>query len=993
MMKNCFKSEHDDASVKRYYLNLVLLVLLTFPTLSSYVYALSDKSYITTIKTENDFVLSASGKSVPLYVSSNDYPGVIRVAKQLQSDIKKVTGAMPSLIIDGKQVSGEPVLIGTIGKSRLIDKLINDKKLDVQDIAGKWETFLIQVVENPFPKVNRALVIAGSDKRGTIYGIYDLSEKIGVSPWHWWADVPVRKRQALYVIPGRYTQGEPKVKYRGIFINDEAPALTGFVKEKFGNYNSKFYEHVFELILRLKGNYLWPAMWDNSFATDDPLNPKLADEYGIVMGTSHHEPMMRAWKEWVRAGNPPGSWNYSKNPEALRKFWKEGIRRSKNYENIITLAMRGDGDEPMSQEADIALLERIVEDQRKIISNVTGKDVTTIPQVWAIYKEVQEYYDKGMKVPDDVTVLLCDDNWGNVRRLPELNAKSRKGGYGMYYHFDFVGGPVSYKWLNTIQIERVWEQMHLSYEYGIRQIWIVNVGDIKPMELPISFFLDYAWNPDEWTADRLPEYYKLWAEQQFPKEQIGVDYSADIAEILATYTKYNSRRKPEMLSPNTYSLINYREAETIVSDYNNLAEKAKRIYDTIPAIYKDAYYQLVLHPVIACANLNELYVTVGKNRLYAKQGRASTNVLAEKAYGLFDKDVVITYYYNNVLSKGKWNHMMDQTHIGYTSWQEPKKNTMPEVKLIRIPESGDMGVAIEGSENFWPDSSQYEAVLPEFDVYHQQNYYIDIFNKGKAEFEYTIRPNNNWVLISVAKGKIKVEERIWVSIDWEKAPKGKNKVPIVIEGPKKDKVIVYAVVNNPESPKRELIDGFVESNGYVSIEAENFSNVVNTKSIKWLRIPNLGRTGSAMTTMPVKIETQILDENSPRLEYKVHLFSKGEVTVKVYISPTLNFRGDDGLRYAVSFDDEPPQLVYIHKYDRGADWNYPMWWNESVSNNIRILTSKHNISKEGEHVLKIWMLDPAVVLQKIVIDAGGLKPSYLGPPESFNRKLVNKGGN
>jgi hypothetical protein len=881
---------------------------------------------------------------------------------------------MPDLLIDEIPEAKEIVLVGTLGKNPLINKLAHDKKLDVEGIVGKWETFLIQSVENPLPNVDRALVITGSDKRGTIYGMFDLSENIGVSPWYWWADVPVKKKSDLYVLPGRHTLGEPKVKYRGIFINDEAPSLSGWAYEKFGGFNSKFYEHVFELILRLKGNFLWPAMWGRAFYVDDPKNPGLADEYGIVISTSHHEPMMRAHTEWAQFGSGP--WNYETNEATLREFWREGIRRMDNNESIVTLAMRGDGDEPMTEEANIVLLQRIVNDQRQILGEVTGKDITTIPQVWALYKEVQEYYDKGMRVPDDVTLLLCDDNWGNIRKLPKLDEKPRTGGYGIYYHYDYVGGPRNYKWLNTNQISRVWEQMHLAYKYGATHIWIVNVGDIKPMEFPIEFFLDYAWNPEEWPAERLPEYTRLWAEEQF-----GAEYSREIAPILTQYTRFNSRRKPELLSPDTYSLINYREAETIVNEYKQLAEKAKYIYDSLPAEYKDAFYQLVLHPVEACLNLNKLYVTVGKNRLYAEQGRAATNNFAEKARELFKRDVEITRYYNSELADGKWNHLMDQTHIGYTYWQQPEKNTMPGVKEIEIPSAPEMGIAIESSLNCWPNlkgiREKSEAVLPEFDPFNRQTYYIEVFNRGKTPFEYSILTAEPWVKVNKVSGKIETEERLWVSVDWEKAVTGKHTIPITITGPNGSQVVVQAIINNPSTPEHDVENRFIESNGYISIEAEHHTRVVNTHPITWQRVPYLGRTLSAMTPFPVTAPTQSPAGDSPRLEYRLYLFSKGEVTVKAYLSPTLNFHNNQGLRYAISFDNEPPRIINMHKNRTFQDWE------ESVRNNITIAVSKHTINETGQHVVKFWAVDPGVVLQKLVIETGEVASSYLGPPESY----------
>ena len=968
--------------IKRNSLYILFFALTFFIPFSQCAFASGNELYVTSKKGNAQFVLSENGKSAPLYISSKDYPGVIRALNDLQEDIDRVTNAKPEVSLDKIPHASEIVIAGTLGKSSVIDKLISDKKINVDNIKGQWDAYQIQVVENPLPNVKRALVIAGSDKRGTIYGIYDISEKIGVSPWYWWADVPVKKQSDLYINSNFKTTNKPVVKYRGIFLNDEAPALSNWAREKFGGLNHKFYAHVFELLLRLKGNYLWPAMWDNNFDDDDSLNQNLADEYGIVMGTSHHEPMMRSWKEWGKFGH--GDWNYQTNDSVLREYWRGGIKRMNDYESIVTLGMRGNGDEAMSQTANIGLLERIISDQREILAEVTGKDVTKIPQVWALYKEVQEYYDKGMRVPDDVTLLLCDDNWGDLRKLPKLDAKPRKGGYGIYYHFDYVGGPRNYKWLNTNQIERAYEQMHLAYEYGVKRIWVVNVGDLKPMEFPISFFLDYAWNPNKFTPQNLPDYYVNWVKQQF-----GIKYANEIANILALYTKYNARRKPELLSPVTYTLINYREAETVVSDYNKLATEAKKIYDKLPTKYKAAYYQLILYPVEACANLNDLYITDGFNHLYAMQGRAATDSLAERVNELFKRDAGLSHYYNKVMLDGKWNHMMDQTHIGYTYWQQPDQNNMPEVKNINLPQAADMGVAIEGSNEWWPQETN-AAVLPEFDNYNQQKYYIEIFNRGKTPFNYTVKTEKSWVNITSSSGTIDKQQQLWVSIDWAKAPEGENKSGLIITSSNNKEAIIEVITKNYSNPKKNQVNGFVEGNGFVSIEAPHYSKAVGSSTISWQLIPNLGRTLSAVTPFPVTSKALEPNGNSPHIEYNVYLFSKGEVKVEAYLSPTLNFHNSpDGMRYAVSFDNEKPFIVNMTPSKYYADLNHDPIWNQWVANNINIEVSTLSIDKPGEHTLKFWMVDPGVDLQKIVIDCGGVKKSYLGPPESFHKNVKN----
>jgi hypothetical protein len=949
------------------------------------VTAIGQQRYVDTTQSEGSFALAQKGETAALYVDSNDWAGVVRAAGDLQADVNRVTGLTPKIIQKEADLGKNAVIIGTIGKSKIIDQLAKDGKIDVKPITGKWESFIIAVVPKAMAGVENALVIAGSDKRGTIYGIYDLSEQIGVSPWYWWADVPVEHKDALFIKAGKYVQGPPAVKYRGIFINDEAPALSGWAGEKFGGFNNKFYVHVFELLLRLKANHLWPGMWGKYFG-DDPMNPKLADEYGIVMGSAHCEPLL--FNNDPGAGKwdskKMGPWNYETNKENICKVLDETVAARGQYENVYTVGLRGVHDTKMEGPVDankqVALLEQVFKDQRDILTKYLKKDIKDIPQVFIPYKEVQDYYDKGVKIPDDVTIMWSDDNWGNIRRLPKPGTPPRAGGYGIYYHYDFVGGPRNYKWLNTSPIARTWEQMHLAYSHGVDKVWIVNVGDIKPMEFPISFFIDYAWNPDKWPAECLPKYTQLWAEQQF-----GSKYAADIAYILDKYTKYNGRRKPEMLDPNIYSLVNYREAETVVDDYKKLADKAENIYKAIPAEYKDAYYQLVLYPVAACANLNELYVTLAKNRLYAKQGRAATDDMANKVKELFNKDAELSNNYNKVMAGGKWNHMMDQTHISYTNWQQPDKDVVPEVNNITVPSAADMGVAIEGSDNWWP-MEKSKAILPELDPFNQQKYYIEVFNRGQTPFDYKIEPNEPWLLVTPNQGKVDKEQRVLVSVDWQKAPAGKKNAAVTITGPDNKQVVVEAPISNPEYPKPDQVKGFVEGNGYVSIEAEHYSRAVDAGPIKWLCIPDLGRTLSGMTPVSVTSPSQKPEGDSPRLEYPMYLFDNGKIEVKVYVSPTQNILNTQGLRYAISFDDEAPQIINIHANDTVADWKYPASWNQAVSDNIKVISSKHILNKPGEHVLKFWMVDPGIALQKIVVDTGGLKPSYLGPPESYRSR-------
>ena len=729
-----------------------LFILCSF-LFSCTLSAIEKEPFVVKQKVTGYFPLAIEGKPASILTDENDYIGVLRAVGDLRKDVSKITGTLPDI---GKSHSS--IIIGTVGKSVLIDQLIKDGKIEAKDIRGKNEKYIITTLQNPVEGVDEALVIAGSDKRGTIYGIYELSSQIGVSPWYYWADVPVVQQKDLYIKPGIFTDGEPAIQYRGIFLNDEAPALSGWAHATFGGFNHQFYEKVFELILRLKGNFLWPAMWGSAFFDDDALNGQLADEYGIVISTSHHEPMGRAHDEWRRYGK--GEWNYNKNAKTLQNFWRGGMQRMKDYETIVTMGMRGDGDEAMSEESDIALLQKIVKDQRTIIAQVTGKKAEETPQVWALYKEVQDYYDKGMRVPDDVTLLLCDDNWGNVRKLPELNSSLHKGGYGMYYHFDYVGGPRNYKWINVSQVQRIWEQMNLTYQYGVDKIWIVNVGDLKPMEYPISFFLDMAWNPDRFNADNLLQHTEQWCTQQF-----GEKYAKESARLINLYTKYNRRITPELLNEDMYSLENYNEFETVVNDYRNLVIDAMRLYYLIPNEYKDAFDQLVLFPINACSNLYEMYYAVAKNKHYAAKLDIQANYWADKAKECFERDSVLTTHYNNDIANGKWPHMMDQVRIGYTSWQQPDKSIMPHVEYIMqtmqykekvFAESGGY-VSIEG-ENFTRQSSPSDitwAVIPHL---------------GKTLSGITTMP----VTISPEKGET------WLEYDMELKTKGEAKLIVLV---------------------------------------------------------------------------------------------------------------------------------------------------------------------------------------------------------------------
>jgi len=941
---------------------------------------------------KNAFTIVANGKATSIYVDAADWKGVIRAANDFGDDVRKVSGVTANVKESTTPDAGS-IIVGTIGKSKLIDKLITDKKIDVSDIKGHWESFVIQTVDGN-------LVIAGSDKRGTIYGIYDLSEKIGVSPWYFWADVPAKKSNELYVKAGRFVQESPKVKYRGIFINDESPSFTGWCSAKFGGVNSKMYANMFELLLRLKANFLWPAMWGNAFNEDDPLSPAVADEYGIVMGNSHHEPMMRSQKEYTKRQQEIGAWDFVTNSVNLEKFWFDGLNRNKNYENVITMGMRGDGDVAMGKGDDqenIKTLQNVVKSQRDIIQKIYNDDPANHPQLWAIFTEVQRYYDAGLTVPDDIILLFCDNNWGYIRRILPLKEKNRKGGGGMYYHIDMNGGPWNDRWVNTTTIPKLREQFNLAYQTGINKLWVVNVGDLKPKEIPIDFIMHYAWNPEAVPADKTKEFSTNWAKQTF-----GDEHAEEIADIVSKYPKYNLWRKAEAQVSNIFSIVNHNEGDRVIKLWRDVADKAEVLKSKIAPEAQDAYYQLVYYPAKASAGVAEMYIAADKNNLYAKQGRVSANDYAKRVRDLFDLDKQLSDYYNGPMAGGKWTNMMSDIHIGYRMWSMPRASAMPAVVDVTPLPDPIMGVAVEGSERAWPGTAE-QAALPVFDGLNKKSYYIDVFNKGTGSFSFEAASNKSWIKLSTVRGTVEKETRIIVNVDWKALPNGKAEGVIVVkQGSNQVQVQISAVKAAIPAVKEPFYGSLT---GEFSIPANKFNaNVAGAKS-KWLVLPDLGRDEACMGIYPVTAPSET-PKTAPRLEYKMYLNQSGKNTFCIGILPTQDVYPERGLRIAVSIDNGEPQILDARK---GITDEFKEYTPKNLANskvlkplpplnkdialvgvgklrrneifdNMRWLDVQLDVAAPGFHTLKVFMIDPEVVLERIVVNPDNSHSSYFGAP-------------
>jgi hypothetical protein len=746
------------------------------------------------------------------------------------------------------------------------------------------------------------------------------------------------------------------------------------------------------------------------------------------MGTSHEAPMMRGIEEWNRHddnGTDPyggnGQWSFRMNRDAVTEYFRDGAERMKeqNIEGVVTLGMRGPGDVGLPDGDAIPLMEDIIATQRQILAEEFDQPLEQIPQVFTLYKEVQRYWDRGMRPPDDVTIVFADDNWGNMRKLPDQKVPKRAGGYGLYYHYDYVGGGRNYKWVDTVNLANAWEQLSTSYKYGVDRLWMFNVGDMKNEELPLQFSMDMAWNPNAMTLDKLDDWEEKYAAQNF-----GTARADDIAEVLHEYGQLQARRKPELLNRkisldpakdpatdssavlyddqgNPYSLTNYSEHARVTAEWARLSARAEQIGRSLPDAYQDAYYQLVLYHVKATANLYAFRLAEFTNLMYADQGRAATNDLATETERLFGIDLELAEFYNTELADGKWRNWQLQPHIDYgdvarygpnAPWQQPELNDVaipdvifPAIKRIDVPAAADMGVAIDGSDKWWPNE-QGEAVLPAFSPYQAQpGQYIEVFNRGQADFDFQIESGAPYVKVTPSSGRVDKQVRANVRVDWARAPQGTTNVPLTVTGPDGDSVEVKAVVHKPAQPPRS---GFVEANGYVSMEAGHFSRAVAGNGVSWQRIPDIGRTGDGMTPLPVTADSQTPGGASPRLEYEMNLTTTGPVKVTAFLSPR-NFvlpttmTPSDGLKYAVSIDDGPPQIVNVTTATGANDTSMNKQWERNTSDNTNRTTTTHTITQPGVHTLKFWMVDPTVILQNIVVNTGGAADSYLGPPESL----------
>ncbi|MCX2678642.1 glycosyl hydrolase 115 family protein [Galbibacter sp. EGI 63066] len=962
------------------------------------------------------FQLVGKNQRCPILISKNDAKVVQIAAELFVGDIHTITGQNPDIKYKAPKKANQIVLAGTLGKNPWIDQLVIDGKADVTSIKGKWESWSVQLIENPLKGVEKALVIIGSDRRGTAYGILELSRMMGVSPWEWWADVhPDKKTQITLDIENK-TYGSPSVKYRGLFLNDEDWGLQPWAAKVYepetGDIGPKTYAKIFELLLRLRANTIWPAMHSSTKPFYSyPKNKQVADDYAIVIGTSHPEPMLiNVNTEWDQ--ETMGEYRYDTNSETIKKMFIKRVNETGRYENIYTTGMRGKHDSPMivgdhDINFQVKLLEQVITDQREILKQAdNNKSLESIPQVFIPYKEVLNYYQHGMELPEDITLMWTDDNYGYIRRLSDPGEQKRSGGAGVYYHTSYWGRPHDYLWLNSTNPVLLWEEMSKAYQFNARNIWILNCGDIKPHEYNIELFMDMGWNMKDFGKSvDVRKHMKNWYERLF-----GKNNASQLTELFYEYYRLAFIRRPEFMAwsqvepvtkvrPSEMSQIHYGdEVGKRIMTYNNLIKKVDSISPKVPSNRNSAFYELVTYPVKSAAYMNLKWLHANKNWFTAQQGRASALYHGKHAVMAYNEIAQLTEYFNNSLENGKWRHIMNRSPRNLPVFKEPVIAT-PSIK-----EEPVIGIALKGYEmelNHRVNNS-HANVLPVFNAYTQPQYYLDIFLKGKGEKYWEVTPKTDWIKLSKSYGKLDTdhpEERIYVDLDWNKVPQGTGikepplghdhqlippgyKVDGAIDISTKDTAITLGVLAyNPKFEDLLKFEGFVEDQGYVSIDAENFTDHKQTKETSWKIIEGLGYTGSVVKTMPEKAnsieETSEIITNSPVLEYDFYTFNHGAAETFVQIVPTHAVYPGKKVRLAVGIDDAMPVILDYQTHGRSEEWK------QNVLKNAAVKSVTDIIEKPGKHKLKIWMVDPGVMVDRILIDLGGWKESYAFPEQTM----------
>ena len=806
----------------------------------------------------------------------DDWNVVRNAARLFASDVNLVTEKEITLQND-LPTEGDIVLIGTIGKSKWIDQLAADKKINVSAIKNGWEQFMITTLEHPFKGVDKALVIAGSDRRGTAYGVFSVSEAIGVSPWYWWADVPVVHQDKLFVKAG-YTSKTPSIKYRGIFINDEDWGMKPWSEKNFekelGDIGPKTYAKVCELILRLKGNMLAPAMHTCTGPFYSyPDSKKVADEYGIMITTSHCEPLLfnnASLKEWDSSRD--GDWNYKENRETIYNKLDNRVKEASPYENIYTLAMRGLHDAGMrgnlSDQEKVQVLAQAIRDQREILTRHIDRPIQDIPQIFIPYKEALDLYELGLEVPDDVTLVWVDDNYGYIKRLSNPEEQKRSGRAGVYYHTSYLGAPHDYLWLNTTPPVLMYEELKKAYDTGADRYWLLNVGDIKPMELATSTFFEMAWDFDRFNYDNVNKHQAALLGKIF-----GSQYTREFQDLLDEYYRLAWSRKPEFmgwerewdeperekLQDTDFSFENHNDARHRIADYRELSDKSAALWKQLPETYRPAFFEMFAYPAMASYQMNRKFLMAQLNHeLLKKNDIAGANWAALESQTAYDSIQALNKIYNTQLD-GKWNYMMDIAPGFCARYQG-----MPDVTVTKGTPAREVDIRPQ------PEQDKVEG----FKVLDLADY------KEQTTNQHTLR---------LIKG---------LGYDWKCIQLGEATEPSV----------------DPKS------------------------------------------------------------KEAPYFEYELGEIPASEITVIVHAIPFFPLYQGKSNCFGVSVDNSDVKVFEQICKEYSLEWK-----NRVLQNGIEYKTTFPIDPSAKQHRLRLSCGDPGAMIQRIIIDWGGLRKTYVGP--------------
>ncbi len=948
--------------------------------------------------------------------------GVKKVAGKVAKDVEGTLSFCPEIcetVVPAKQA----VIAVTAGSGKLAETLCR-KISKLGQVEGKRESYAFIVAENPVEGMESALVIYGSDKLGTIYGLFHLSELLGVTAMVDWGDCQYVKQDSFVLKEeDSFVSKEPSVKYRGFFINDEWPCCGNWATSHFGSFNAKMYDHIFEYLLRMKGNYLWPAMWAENFMLDGPdlESMKLADEYGIYIGMSHHEPCMRSGAEYSKVRGPKSpygdAWSYVTNKEGILRFWEDGVKRSIGHNVFPTVGMRGENDSKMLGEDslisdNVRLLKEIITKQREMIHEHLETDGKKVPQLFAVYKEVEDYYFgggseeglRGFEELEDVTLLLCEDNWGNMRALPEAFERNHKGGFGMYFHLDYHGDPVSYEWVSSTELSKIWEQMTEAYEYGVRELWIVNVGDVKFQEFPLNYFMDLAYDFEKWgssATNSTKEYTKAWIESMFGS-YTSKEEREEIQEVLEGYLKINALRKPEALNDTVYHPAHYLECEKLLSLCGKLEEKNERLWKTLEERgMGDAYFSMIYFSAEASFNLLKMHLYSGKNHLYASQGKAVANEYDKLVEACIEKDEALKTQMAE-FKDGKWAGMELASHIGFTNWNDEDWR-YPVRHIVRLPKKPRLVVTrADKTQHYTNQYFPITLVIDDFAVSSSKKAKIQIANGGQGNVKWKIQEGARkvgldgiahesgegsrceWLEFSKTSGETALQDEVEISLKEENLPLGEEVscsfeiktetefVPVLVKALKKDTSALPA-------------GAFLAEHGMFVMDAVHYADkqagLYEGEAVEFKELYDFGKYQSGIKVFPV---TASFDskENAPFVTYELYSEEEKDCFLNLYTSPANPLIYGGKLSMEVSVNEESGKLVEFTEdgYKGGEPGCIP--WEQAVLNQEHVGSTEISL-KKGLNKITVFAREAGMVLERLVIYPKDMERavSYLGEKE------------